>query len=521
MPCELHGTLPGRLYRKGRFGELHLPETNHGSIFATSLAITACTFSCTGVMFARNFKHQHCAKLYVMKLLVFAHTPPPHHGQSYMVKLMLDGFGGDRRRSHKTHQTGLAKTGYGIECYHVNARLSRDLEDIGEFRFGKVLLLLWYCLQAIWCRFRYGVTTMYYVPAPGKRSALLRDWLVMELCRPFFKKIVLHWHAAGMGKWLETNMQMRTRAITYRAFRGVDLSIVLSEYNKRDAEKLWAKQVKVVPNGIPDPCPDFENAVLPRRRARVTARRKLLAGQVLTQLDLEACESDPQIFKVLFLGHCTRDKGLFDTLDAVELANQRLERENVPIRIQAIVAGGFMHAEEQAEFSARLARQNQLVHPGHKVVHEPGQTNSHIATGHFQERLEKVVYIGFVYGDAKAKVLRESDCFCFPTYYHAESFGLVILEAMAFGLPIVATRWRSIPEILPSDYPGLVEPRKPEQVADALIKMLTFDSGELLRARFLDRFTLEHYLNGLAEAIRSIEAPVGAGATVPVSQCAG
>ncbi len=25
-----------------------------------------------------------------MKLLVFAHTPPPHHGQSYMVQLMLN-----------------------------------------------------------------------------------------------------------------------------------------------------------------------------------------------------------------------------------------------------------------------------------------------------------------------------------------------------------------------------------------------------------------------------------------------
>ena len=32
-----------------------------------------------------------------MKLLVFAHTPPPHHGQSYMVELMLKNFGGDRR----------------------------------------------------------------------------------------------------------------------------------------------------------------------------------------------------------------------------------------------------------------------------------------------------------------------------------------------------------------------------------------------------------------------------------------
>ena len=29
-----------------------------------------------------------------MKLLVFAHTPPPHHGQSYMVQLLLAGFGG-------------------------------------------------------------------------------------------------------------------------------------------------------------------------------------------------------------------------------------------------------------------------------------------------------------------------------------------------------------------------------------------------------------------------------------------
>ena len=45
----------------------------------------------------------------------------------------------------------------------------------------------------------------YYVPAPGKRVALYRDWLVMLLCRPFFKNIILHWHAAGLAKWLETS----------------------------------------------------------------------------------------------------------------------------------------------------------------------------------------------------------------------------------------------------------------------------------------------------------------------------
>ncbi|HEX7652068.1 MAG TPA: hypothetical protein VF607_01095, partial [Verrucomicrobiae bacterium] len=118
-----------------------------------------------------------------MKLLVFAHTPPPHHGQSYMVQLMLEGFGGDTRRG------AAPAPAYGIECYHVNARFSRGLEDIGEFQGAKLLLIFWFCLQAIWLRHRYGVDNLYYVPAPGKRVALYRDWLVMFICRPFFKNI--------------------------------------------------------------------------------------------------------------------------------------------------------------------------------------------------------------------------------------------------------------------------------------------------------------------------------------------
>ena len=128
-----------------------------------------------------------------VKLLVFAHTPPPHHGQSYMVQLMLDGFGGDRR-----HQKGDSGPALGIECYHVNARFSRSLEDVGEFQGAKILLIFWFCLQAIWLRLRYGVRNFYYVPAPGKRVALYRDWLVMLFCRPFFRHVILHWHAAGV-----------------------------------------------------------------------------------------------------------------------------------------------------------------------------------------------------------------------------------------------------------------------------------------------------------------------------------
>src|SRR5579864_4221301 len=101
------------------------------------------------------------------KLLVFAHIPPPHHGQSYMVQLMLEGFGGDQRRRSAAEP---ATNVHGLECYHVNARVSKELEDIGDFRLGKLFLLIGYCIQAIWCRWRYGVTTLYYIPAPGKPS---------------------------------------------------------------------------------------------------------------------------------------------------------------------------------------------------------------------------------------------------------------------------------------------------------------------------------------------------------------
>src|SRR5712691_764844 len=279
-----------------------------------------------------------------MKLLVFAHTPPPHHGQSYMVQLMLAGFGGDQRGIRNRNNgagnaegtAGAREPGaepYGVECYHVDARLSQKLEDIGNFRIGKFLLLIGYCLQAIWCRIRYGVKNFYYIPAPGKRSALYRDWVVMFICRCFFKRVILHWHAAGLAKWLETSVQIRSRALTYRLMKQVDLSIVLSRYNQADAEKLYSRQIQVVNNGIPDPCPELATDVLPRRSARFEARRKLFSGHQPVE-NLTQVGEDPHVIKVLYLAHCTREKGLFDTIGGVVLANERLAEQSIPLTVR-------------------------------------------------------------------------------------------------------------------------------------------------------------------------------------------
>jgi glycosyltransferase involved in cell wall biosynthesis len=381
-----------------------------------------------------------------------------------MVQLMLEGFGGDARR-RKPDSPGML----GIDCYHVNARFSRGLEDVGEFQGAKILLIFWFCLQAVWLRFRYGVKNFYYVPAPGKRVALYRDWLVMLFCRPFFKRVILHWHAAGLAKWLETSTTIGSRAATYRLFRPVDLSLVLSRYNFADAEKLLSHRIQVVNNGIPDPCPDFDNTLLSRRLEDFTARKRIFDGEI---------PAAPVIVNVLFLAHCTREKGIFAAAESVLRANRELAARRLPMQLKLVTAGNFVTDAEKAEFD-RL-REN----PVFAVT---------------------VTHLGFVSGERKTELLREAALFLFPTCYLGENQPVNLIEAMAFGLPIVTTRWRSLPEMLPPDYPGLVSGQDPDEIAAIILKVLAEKSGSLVRHHFQERFTLERHLADLAAAIRSVE----------------
>ncbi len=395
-----------------------------------------------------------------MRVVVFAHTPPPLHGQSRMVQLLVESL---------KHRSGTACGNMPpepVECYHVNARLSKDLQDVGSARWRKLFLLAGYCLQALWLRVRHGATVFYFLPAAPIRASLYRDWFVMLLCRPFYRHTVFHWHAVGLGQWLENQGGWWERRITHALMGGADLAIVLSELNQTDAQKFRPRRLAVIPNGIPDPCPDYTKTTRARRAVRREQRRALLSDKPPDGV------SDGAV-RVLFMAHCTRDKGLFDAIEGLRLANQQLAARRSPAHLQLSIAGAFRSQSERAELQRTLS--------------EP------TAQGW-------LIYKGFLDDKAKAAALEEADLFCFPTYYASEGQPLNLIEAMAYGLPIVSTRWRSIPELLPPNYPGLVEVNRPEQVAAACLRMLT-ESGEELRRRFLEMFLLEKHVAAVAKEI--------------------
>ncbi len=83
----------------------------------------------------------------------------------------------------------------------------------------------------------------------------------------------------------------------------------------------------------------------------------------------------------------------------------------------------------------------------------------------------RVTFVGLVPHQELARYLNASDIFCSVAY--SDTSALSVLEGMACGLPVVATRVGSIPERLSAANGGiLVEPGDVEAIAEALLTLL-------------------------------------------------
>jgi glycosyltransferase involved in cell wall biosynthesis len=92
----------------------------------------------------------------------------------------------------------------------------------------------------------------------------------------------------------------------------------------------------------------------------------------------------------------------------------------------------------------------------------------------------------------------------------SESSSLPVLEAMASGLPVVATRVGGIPESVEHEKTGfLVEPGNPLALARAILRLLTDDSlrramGKAARRRAVDLFSWERVADNVLHQYKSV-----------------
>lgn len=81
-----------------------------------------------------------------------------------------------------------------------------------------------------------------------------------------------------------------------------------------------------------------------------------------------------------------------------------------------------------------------------------------------------------------------ADLFVFPSLY--EGFGLPVLEAMACGVPVIASNRTSLPEVV-GDAGILVNPENPDELASAMSKVLgDSELGATLSRKGIERAKL-------------------------------
>lgn len=121
----------------------------------------------------------------------------------------------------------------------------------------------------------------------------------------------------------------------------------------------------------------------------------------------------------------------------------------------------------------------------------------------------RAVYGGVLDPAAVPAVLRECDALLLPTYYRGENYPGVVVEALQCGTPVIATRWRGIPELIEDGESGLlVEPRSVDELEAAIQRLIADpDLRRRLRAgagRRGECFRGARWYDGVAGELRAL-----------------
>jgi len=233
------------------------------------------------------------------------------------------------------------------------------------------------------------------------------DWVAafasMRLKHAFRLPMVATIHATehGRNQGIYTDQQRYIASVEQHFVTEAWRVIVCSQYMRSEVQSVLAApwdKVDVIPNGIRADKVEFEFS-------------EEEAQQFRNQY------AAPWEHLVVFSGRMVREKGAHLLIEAI----WRLRQEGIPAKLVVVGAGDRSHLERRVE--------------------ELGIS-------------PYVYFTGYVHDDVLLRLYRVADAACFPSLY--EPFGIVALEAMAAGVPVVVSDAGGLKEIVEHDRTGTV-----------------------------------------------------------------
>ena len=289
--------------------------------------------------------------------------------------------------------------------------------------------------------------------------SILRDWMFMVTARLFGAKIICHYHGTLHARFPSGETRIG-RAVGRLLMSAAHRVIVLSPTYQREMGKAWKRDDLVWVSNVAD----------------VALFRNMPANTPAPWLA-------PGDRAVLFVGRLSAPKGIYDLFDAIPRVIER-------------------HPEARFVLVGVAEREAMEV-----VVRAEAERRGIAA---------RLTFLGPLVGRDKAAAFVTSRMIVVPSW--TEAFPLVIPEAMAAGLPVIATAVGAIPDFVKDGEDGfLVVPRKPSELAERICRLLDDESlrrriSERLRERAPREFAIEigcgKVLDAAKDALRSSPAAV-------------
>lgn len=271
------------------------------------------------------------------------------------------------------------------EVRHVAPRFSESIGTMRAVSARKVVALVTTAAALVAQRLRGRAAVAVYPVGGVAMPSSLRDAALLPFVRLAARRTVLHLHGAGhAAHWRPMRWWMR---LARAAYRRADRAVVMTECNREDPAFLGVPSVSVVPHTVADHA----------------------AG-------LAAVPGDGAALRLLYVGHLGPQRGTPALLRALGEA----ARES-PVPLHLHLAGDCLEPYTVEDLRADIAA-------------VPGPA--------------RVRWDPELRGQATWEAFAGADCFVFPSVFACESFGLVLAEALSFGLPIVVTDWRGNLEVV-------------------------------------------------------------------------